>query len=295
MNCPDCHSDKVSLIGPIISSSFFGGKFIKVNFPSTFLYECGHCGLKFKYPILDNLSIDELYRSVDTITWSNSSRNDFKLVRDELLKVCIDGKKILDIGCNRGDLLADMPSSALRFGVEPNLKQHNHCASNGFLYVWPSLDDVIKSGEVFDFIVMTDVLEHINQPSKFIELAVSILKPDGVLIITTGDADSLPWKLFRQNNWYPFYQEHISFVNRRWINFLCSKNHLTLLKVENFIYQKHSFTSYAKHLIMALVMGISPRFYKLIFRIMGYGEKEVFPFGFGLVNDHFIVQLKKRN
>lgn len=293
MMCPDCMSESTKYIGQIIYSNFFGGKFVDFDFPKSSLYHCLKCQLKFKFPVVDEDQLIALYEKVDSDAWVMSGRNDFRLVLAKLSEIGTQHKRVLDVGCNRGDLLASIPEPVERFGIEPNIKQHQSCYSNGFKQVWASMSEITESQQTFDIITMTDVLEHVCQPAKFIREVFSCLNPGGTLLITTGDSNSLLWKVFSQNNWYSFYQEHVSFASSDWLLQISHKLGVSAPCVINFSYVDHGIKSFIKHTIMAAVMGTSPSLYKLIFRALGFKVNEIFPFGYGLTRDHIMATLRK--
>lgn len=71
-----------------------------------------------------------------------------------------------------------------------------------------SISDTYFKTESFDVITLIDVLEYLNNPLKFLTKISSLLKKDGILFITTPDANSLGAHI--QNiNIKKYHLEHI--------------------------------------------------------------------------------------
>lgn len=96
------------------------------------------------------------------------------------------GRRIADIGCGTGGLLADLSRSGadvLGFdAAEPALEA---CRSRGFdaRRCWLPDDLPLESGWA-DAVVMSDVLEHVDLDADTVRAAVDRLAPGGVLICT---------------------------------------------------------------------------------------------------------------
>ncbi len=69
----------------------------------------------------------------------------------------------------------------------------------------------------FDVVTCFDVVEHISAPSGFVRSLLSMLKPGGHLVISSGDADVFLRQPRPALNWYFSNPEHISFVSDGWL------------------------------------------------------------------------------
>lgn len=109
----------------------------------------------------------------------------------------IDGRKILDVGCSQG--IFDIRLLEARDDIESifaiDVAEESIAYANDFLSRQPRevqdaityiADDFLKmdEGEIFDSIVMGEVLEHLHDPKAFIAKAYKLLPPQGKLIIT---------------------------------------------------------------------------------------------------------------
>lgn len=108
------------------------------------------------------------------------------------VKFFADTKKdsiILDVGCGEGSLLRLLSNLGYNnlIGVEISLERLSYAKnkSNGDIIYIASDDLCIFEDESLDTVVSTAVIEHLENPEKFIKECNRILKPSGYLIITT--------------------------------------------------------------------------------------------------------------
>lgn len=104
-----------------------------------------------------------------------------------------EGLSFLDIGCGQGGaMLAARDLGMDVLGFEPSL-DHGRVARD--LLSLPVETDYFTpdkvAGRRFDLIHLSHVIEHIYRPRPFIEGLVSVLKPGGVLLVVTPNAESL--------------------------------------------------------------------------------------------------------
>ncbi len=101
------------------------------------------------------------------------------------------GKNVLDVGCGDGYLMAQLASHATRVvGVEFESKAVEFARAK--LQSSPNCEVVQDScyklpfanGD-FDCSTSTDVIEHLTEPKRHLSEICRVLKPDGVLILTT--------------------------------------------------------------------------------------------------------------
>lgn len=115
------------------------------------------------------------------------SRTD--VIINELSKLSIKGN-ILDIGC--GDayfdekLINEYSDIDYLYGIDINLQESIHNEKAHYLNSY----DGIK-GKQFDYILLMDVIEHIENDSEFMQSIRNYIKPDGKILITVPAFQSL--------------------------------------------------------------------------------------------------------
>ena len=100
--------------------------------------------------------------------------------------------RILDLGCGNGALSSELSELGLCvFGVDRS-ESGIRIAQATFPEVKFSLADAEQElvpsyfpAESFDFVVSTEVVEHVYQPRQLIENAFNLLKPSGYFIVST--------------------------------------------------------------------------------------------------------------
>lgn len=110
------------------------------------------------------------------------------------------GQKLLDVGCGNGDYLVVAAEAGWKVkGVEPDHKALEVARSRGLEVVQGSLDEIAQTGELFDVITMSHVIEHVHCPVHFVKKAYDCLKPGGILYIDTPNIESFGAEKFGRN------------------------------------------------------------------------------------------------
>jgi SAM-dependent methyltransferase len=107
------------------------------------------------------------------------------------------GGKLLEIGCAFGFFLQEAKAHFDVHGFEMVEAAVDFCRKTGLAQVQqggPTQDYLERHGP-FDAIVMLDVIEHIDAVADTAALLTRYLAPNGVIVITTGDWNSLPARI----------------------------------------------------------------------------------------------------
>ncbi|MFH2138271.1 MAG: class I SAM-dependent methyltransferase [Candidatus Omnitrophota bacterium] len=116
------------------------------------------------------------------------------------------GKRILEIGCARGEFLNFLPDCYVKSGVEINESGYNFVKENYKninVYNVRINDQDFEAQELgkFDVIIMWHVFEHINDPVVFAGNLSKLLAEDGVLIFDIPNRNSFGFHL-TQKWWF---------------------------------------------------------------------------------------------
>ena len=105
----------------------------------------------------------------------------------------LTGKKVLDVGCGGGILSHSMAvRGATVTGIdlgEANIKAaqiHAEQTNQAIDFAWVAVEEVAKAhaGE-FDVVTCMEMLEHVPDPQSIINACFTLLKPNGVLVLST--------------------------------------------------------------------------------------------------------------
>jgi SAM-dependent methyltransferase len=142
--------------------------------------------------------------------------------------------RFLDIGCGLGYLL----DVAHDEGFQVSGVEFNHVAANRLRskYVFP-----VYSGDVLDFkdepydvITLMDVIEHFLDPMQSLAHIKSLVKPGGLLILTTMDCDGVVSKLLGTRiEDFRRVREHVFFFTRRSIRDMLQKEGFDVIQIKS--------------------------------------------------------------
>ncbi|MEE9211318.1 MAG: class I SAM-dependent methyltransferase [Phycisphaeraceae bacterium] len=107
--------------------------------------------------------------------------------------------KILDIGCGNGRFLGCLIEQGFDgYGIELSGKAAQRARQiPGVQLKVGRLEAADYNEHVFDGICMWHVFEHLTEPKTTLRIIRKILKPDGYLLMSTPNIDSVQSKLFR--------------------------------------------------------------------------------------------------
>lgn len=124
-----------------------------------------------------------------------------------------DGGSLLDVGCATGTFLEVASKYWDVSGSEISEYAAKMARQKGFqVYECPS-EKLENLATKFDVVTMWDVIEHVAQPVKTIKLIGNIVKPGGIVALTTGDVGSLAAK-FSGRKWHLYnIPQHLSYFD----------------------------------------------------------------------------------
>lgn len=151
------------------------------------IVQCTKCGLAFINPQplpeeTGKLYSEVYYKKRSTPIWIKKYHRRYLYIKD------LPGKKILDLGCAQGDFL----NYIRRYGYEV-AGYEEICSENPYDFPIYSkeLHDFIKTKERYDIITAWGVLEHLQRPSRYFELAGRLLKKRGFFVFLVTNIESI--------------------------------------------------------------------------------------------------------
>ena len=155
----------------------------------------------------------------DIATLSKVESDDFWMnakTRLFIENICIKDAKILDVGCGTGLLSSKLANRGYQvdaidfseFSVEQTKKKILKEGLGSRVNVWRSTIDTLDFKEKYDYIILSDVLEHIKNDTAALEKSYGLLKNGGYLIISAPALKCLYGK-------HDIYCEHFRRYSRK--------------------------------------------------------------------------------
>ena len=195
--------------------------------------KCRNCSLVYVNPRLTPSELETFYEGDYYEKYKSPSylemRKWERLVDN--IRTYKKGGKLLDVGCSTGNLLNIAKDYFEVYGIEIARwsskfarEQHNLDIFKG------TLEERNFPDSTFDIFFASELIEHLHNPSLFIEEAKRILKKDGLLALTTGNSHSIMAKL-RKEKWRYFAPKyHLYYFSPKTIKDLLLRQHFKILK-----------------------------------------------------------------
>lgn len=223
-------------MGKIPSGHTFAGQHLNPPWQGGELYHCLNCKLGFRFPIRATEEYEKLYSTAPADIWiSNELRND-QLLTKQLIESRLSSGSVLDVGCYSGVLLDSLNTNFKKFGVEASISAAEAARNKGIEIIAQRFEDLHSLERTFDAICAIDVIEHVAQPAAFAATLSGLLKPKGLLVISTGSINHPAWRIAGAQYWYCSFPEHISFISEEWGQLLAESIGIQLEAAQSFRY-----------------------------------------------------------
>lgn len=184
--------------------------------------DCGHGQLTH--------NVDPSVMFTDYAYVSGTSRTmmeHFDRLADGVARISGVHGRVLEIGSNDGTFLDRLRErDVVCAGVDPaanlqgDVRARGHKAFTGF---WPEVADEVTPGTV-DLVIGQNVFAHTPDPLGWLEACVRVLRPDGLVMVQTSQAD-----MVANGEFDTVYHEHYSFYNEHSLSRLAERAGLRLL------------------------------------------------------------------
>lgn len=256
--CPACKSNK---------SRF---KFSKNRFDYV---QCDDCGSLYCSPRPSNEELDHFYKDAESsIFWAKvffpavaeSRRNMlFKKkatqIRDLFSRESFAGpSSICDVGAGYGIFLEELgkafPTAKLH-AVEPGHELAEECRKRGINTLEAFVEKALAWNGRFDFVMSSEVIEHLFSPEKFVKSLYDLTKPGGHAIVTGLGCEGFDILLLQDRAKSISPPHHL--------NFLSIKGFESLFKIAGFR-DVSVWTPGELDVDIVLNSGFAPEFFKIL-------------------------------
>jgi SAM-dependent methyltransferase len=182
------------------------------------LMKCSSCGFVFMRNIPSPQELEEhyaVYAYADEKELPEATRISIENVLNQF-ETFRKTNHMLDVGCGEGWILELARSRGWQvYGTEFSPRAVAICEKKGIKMYAGVLNPAQFQGIEFDVIISTETIEHIINPAEEINHFYQLLRPGGLLYLTTPNFNSYLRYLFRDNYAVISYPEHLSFFTRK--------------------------------------------------------------------------------
>ena len=270
------------------------------------LYRCKSCFLVQRFPVPSDAELKEMYQETPATEWAYPFEDNAAWVQArKLLLQRFEHREppsVLDIGCHTGLFLQGLPETWRRHGIEGGFEPSRIASStNRVTIIADRLESDLSSWHgKFDAVTMFDVAEHLLDPLHGILRASALLKPGGVLLLSTANFDSWPLRWLRGQHWYLQTPQHLSGLSPSFVAQVARKHRLRVLDVRRTPHKLASLRERTQDTIKLTYWGMRQRggMYRIPQRILhgvpglGHLRHMVSPPWTMSLRDHFLAMLQ---
>jgi 2-polyprenyl-3-methyl-5-hydroxy-6-metoxy-1,4-benzoquinol methylase len=220
--CPACGAKDYTIAGTVVRGFDVNVKGITYYQPEYEIHDCSLCGLLFRTPRLSDDELADFYRRIDYRAWEISGLHPTERAVHAHLRRLPIGARLLDFGCSSGRLFASLVGYYRCCGIEINRDAAAAAAVKG-LSILPHHAVDTERGGSFDAVVMVDVFEHLAAPLQTLAKLVRLLRPNGILVLATGNGDSAACRLDPAQFWYFRHAVHVCMLTFQHTQFIARR------------------------------------------------------------------------
>lgn len=228
--CPLCKSEQIAKHGNFVRE--YNEKQFNLN-----LSTCRQCSFVFlkNYDLDYGNFYDEAYLNLEGIN-DTKLQSDRLWIEARLLKIKSlfkeERPRILDFGIGDGFFLHVASKHNFDvYGFDINAASLEEAAQKYGVPIerLTSADLLPKYGDsFFDIVHANEVIEHLEYPHQFLQLAHKLLKPGGLLVVQTGNINSFAARAMG-SRWEYIRPAHISYFSKKLLSAVVQENDFRII------------------------------------------------------------------
>ncbi len=152
----------------------------------------------------------------------------FRIRLRKLEKLLPDRGRLLDVGSGLGHFLRIAKSAGWDVtGVEPNRGHRAYCRDHAGIEALEGLDQVQEGYGLFDTVTLWDVWEHVDEPLRFLDRCVRLLRPGGILTVAVPNGSGLPARMLH-GEWRYVMDGHLSYFRPEFVRRMLAEHQLRI-------------------------------------------------------------------
>ncbi len=182
------------------------------------------------YEKLKNKKKNEIFNKENKLNYKKI----FKKFENHIIKFNLK-KNILDIGSGYGELVNYANENQWNaLGVELS-KEAVKIAEKFKINVKNiNINDNYFNQKKFSIIILTEVIEHLDNPNALVNNIIDLLHKDGILYITTPNFNSID-RYIMSSEWHVIHKEHINYFTKKSLNnYLLSFNKFDIIEKRSY-------------------------------------------------------------
>jgi SAM-dependent methyltransferase len=203
-------------------------------------HRCLDCGAVYVFPVPSPNELAEIYQNRSYYSKARPKQGGVVPHVDRRLRYIENMVErpgsLLDIGCADGYfMLAARKRGWRTVGIE----QSSHTARFGreeynLEIINSSLERANLTSVAFDVVTLWGVIEHVPQPTAFLQKATQLLKPDGLLCLVTNSTDGWMGRLMRDK--FPFLipPEHLCLFPVQTLRRIFNQLNMQIVRIETY-------------------------------------------------------------
>jgi len=204
-----------------------------------------------------------------------------RLIKERIwfaLKNIPKGATVLDVGCGDGTVTRELLQKASTvIGLDINESAirlaNEHNQDNRITYIKASIEELPTNISPVNVVTMFEVIEHLHNPEIVLKSVFNLLKPGGILCLSTPNRSCLDWrlayikrKILRQdlNPLYEPFAWHIYEYPLKELKDLLVKNGFIIKEIHGVIFSNKLAIAFSNHsFILEIIIRAGKIFPKL--------------------------------